>query len=72
VITNGSFHFVIYAKTIFSHTNSFIYETLKSYCFDFLKPGTSSMDRHRFDAELDPDPNFHFDADPYPDWDCMA
>jgi hypothetical protein len=26
----------------------------------------SVVDRHRFDA--DPDPNFHVDADPDPDW----
>jgi hypothetical protein len=30
------------------------------------------VDRHRFDADLDPDRNFHVDADPYadadPDW----
>ncbi len=69
MITNGSFNFAIYAKTLFSHTNSFIYETLSVYSSDFLKPGTSVVDQHRFDAEPDPDPNFHFDAGPDPDQD---
>ncbi len=26
------------------------------------------MDRHRFDADLDPDPSFLIDVDPDPDW----
>jgi hypothetical protein len=31
-----------------------------------MKKAVLIVDRHRFDADLDP--NFHFDADPDPDW----
>ncbi len=40
---------------------------MKSSMFFFtLRSYTSVVDRHRFDA--DPDPNFHVDADPDLDW----
>jgi hypothetical protein len=29
---------------------------------------TSGMDKHRFDGDTDPDPNFHCNAGPDPDW----
>jgi hypothetical protein len=28
----------------------------------------SAVDRHRVDADSYPDPTFHFDIDPEPDW----
>jgi hypothetical protein len=42
---------------------------LAFFSCDFLKTGTSSVDRHRFDAEPDPNRNLHFDVDPDPDSD---
>ncbi len=30
--------------------------------------GNSVVDRHRVDADPDPNPTFHGDADPDPDW----
>ncbi len=37
--------------------------------FKILAAGlsTSVLNWHRFDADSDPDPNVHCDADPYPD-----
>ncbi len=31
----------------------------------FFSPGHSVVNQHRFDADPDPDPNFHSDADPH-------
>ncbi len=43
-----------------------------SACSILCVPTPSVVDRHRFDANLDPDQNFHVDADqdpgPDPDW----
>jgi hypothetical protein len=35
--------------------------------FEILILSDSVVDRHRFDADPDPDPKFHFDANPYTD-----
>jgi hypothetical protein len=45
------------------------------YQFPYRAKGESRIDsftgnvveRHRFDADMDPNPNFHFDADSHPD-----
>ncbi len=43
--------------------------TLQPHGLKILAAGlsTSVLDRHRFDADSDPDPNVHCDADPYLD-----
>ncbi len=44
------------------------YAPLKKFEHDvFIQ--NSVLVRHRFDADPDLDPNFHFDADQDPDWD---